>query len=74
MKLYEKTSLPTWAAPVLANGDTSGITEEDEQTLNAWLETLPPGPVLSYGGGEYFTRSPAFGLPATCVDVEVFTN
>ena len=74
MKLYEKNSLPTWAAPVLANGDATGISEEDEKALDAWLETLPPGPVFSYGEEEYFTHSPAFGLPATCIVVEIFTN
>ena len=74
MELNEKTSLPTWAIVPIEYGDTSGIDSEDEQALGAWLETLPKDSVFKYGEDEYFTRSPAFGLPATCVDVEVFTN
>ena len=48
MNQYEYT-LPAWALPAIVNGDTSGLTDQEEAALDAFLEEV----AASFGVGHW---------------------
>jgi|TARA_R110002020_G_scaffold193923_3_gene394525 hypothetical protein len=72
---YIEGPIPIWALAYLVNGDSSGISEEDEkQADNWWNESAKALPedsclVLDYDEEEgSFDPSPLFGLACDCID------
>ena len=83
MDKYEYT-FPSYALCALVNGDTSGLDDEDERALNAFLErekgidvwTVKTNEETGESCEPYFSSNPEFGLACDCVDVigTVFNN
>jgi len=55
MKFTEYT-LPAFWASALINGDYTGLSDEDEKALTAWLEAEKPGWCVTCSDEEFFTR------------------
>ena len=76
---YQKTieKVPTYALCYIINGDVDGITDEDAQAIDQWLEEWKidiVSPVTDKDGEwhPYFSAYPVFGRLATeVVDCEV---
>ena len=65
---YDGLSIPTWALCYLINADGEGLSDEDRDTVDRWVHSFLPGAFLiSVEDGEFFARSPEFGLACTCV-------
>lgn len=74
----EKTTekIPTWSLCYLINGDPSGLTDGEIQDIDRWCNNLGVqivSPVEDADGNmqPYFSRYPAFGLPAEVVDCDI---
>jgi len=67
----DKVEIPTWAICYIANGDDSGISDEDIKEINDFLGRYK-SPTFEYGEEEYFSNDPAFGLPTNVVEVKVY--
>lgn len=66
--------IPVWALNYLVNGDAEGLTDKDFALVRAW-EIEQGGPVsISASGVQYFSSSPAFGLPCDVEDCEVLVH
>lgn len=52
---HEQITGPAHWAPYLINGDISGLTDEDIEAINLWLEREGVAEVLSCGDEAYFT-------------------
>lgn len=64
--------IPEWALPTLINGDTSGLSREDFETIKSWSDSWDSVFDLSVLSGEsYFSSSPEFGLPCNVYDCTV---
>ena len=76
MEQYEYT-FPSYALSALVNGDISGLDEEDERALNAFLERehyvddwdVKREEETGEPTEPYFSSNPEFGLACDCVDV-----
>lgn len=67
--------VPEWALPAIINGDTSGLSDEDEQLITQWEMRLgATGPLVYDIADEesQFTSRPAFGLACNCYNVRVY--
>ena len=79
--LYDNLSVPTWALPFLVNGDGSGLSNLDVDLISGWIAEFERhasknGARAEFefvvgDGEEYFSKFPAFGKPATCVDCSI---
>ena len=74
----EKTTekIPTWSLCHLVNGDASGLTDEDLQTIDRRYKDMDVqvvSPVMDdeCGTQPYFSHYPAFGLPTEVVDCDI---
>ncbi len=75
--LSETVDLPEYALPYIYNADPSGLSEEDIKNIDEWSASLDrqgfvrgielKGQDTEEGPQSFFSRSPAFGLPAQCV-------
>lgn len=79
--------MPSYALPLLINGDDSGLSTPDKNTIEQWhrdqqqraaaegmLSNFQTPATLNFGVKdmeEYFCKYPAFGLPCNCVDIVV---
>ncbi len=75
----EKTTekIPTWSLCYIVNGDASGLTEEEIQTIDRWYKGIGVqvvSPVMDdeCGTQPYFSHYPAFGLPTEVVDCDIY--
>lgn len=71
--------IPSWALCYLVNGDASGLTDEEIETIKAWIERtgFVDLEVLHYESGDvytHFSHHPAFGLPTEVTDCIVRFN
>ena len=78
LEYIDTINLPTWAASYLVNGDSSGLTDEDIETVDSWESELEYN-CLTYDfrdheeyEGSYFTQYPEFGLPCDCEKVRLY--
>lgn len=57
--------IPVWALPAIINGDSSGLEQEDVDTILAWFEKtgvdVVECPTDKDMDKKYFTSRPAFG-------------
>ena len=61
----------------IVNGDASGLTEEEIQTIDRWYKGIGVqvvSPVMDdeCGTQPYFSHYPAFGLPTEVVDCDIY--
>ena len=75
----EKTTekIPTWSLCYIVNGDASGLTEEEIQTIDRWYKGIGVqvvSPVMDdeCGTQPYFSHYPAFSLPTEVVDCDIY--
>ena len=67
-------AVPTYSLDYLINGNSSGITDEDIALIDQWCKRIKLediSPITDAEGDyaeSYFTRYPAFGLPADVMD------
>ena len=63
--------IPDYALPALVNGDTSGLSEEDESALNTFLAKEHYIDVwdIPAESEPYFCSTPEFGLACNVIDV-----
>lgn len=68
--------IPTWAAVYLVTGEWDDLTESDKTDVDNWIQSVYDRGFncLTYQFGETsdFEVKPAFGLPAECIEVEVW--
>jgi len=71
-----EADVPSYAVPYLEYGDDSGMDTGDVTEIDAWFNSYAADAadvgctvLLDWDtdGGSFFTRSPAFGMPADCV-------
>jgi hypothetical protein len=76
---YIEAKVPTWAMSYLVNNDATGITDEDKQQVDQWVEQTRAALKEASPGAWYefidscqesgsFTHRPAFGLACDTVD------
>ena len=73
MELTDKVDMPTYALSYLINGDLSGITEDDVKNIDEFV-SMYNEPIFDVADEVYFSKSPAFGLPTTCVECLISEN
>ena len=66
----DSVAMPTWAICYIEYGDSSDMTDEEAAMVDKWL-TRYRRPIFRYGEEEFFSHRPAFGLPCTCVTVDI---
>lgn len=73
----EKTTekIPTWSLCYLVNGDASGLTEEELQTIDRWYKDMGVQVISPVMDDEcnlqpYFSHYPTFGLPTECLSLK----
>lgn len=78
MELLNTVDMPTWALCALINGDETGLSAEDSMVLEEWineeLDTSKGAPIFEPVAGEpeFFSTTPAFGLPCNCERVRIY--
>ena len=82
MKTYtrqQNASIPSWALGYLVNGDRDGLSVDDLNTVNHWLDywTVEADSVNGIlnisptGEQEFYTKWPEFGLPCMCAECDI---
>lgn len=67
--------IPTWALCYVFNGDATGLTDDEIQMIDAWLNDNQLDVVCEdEGASEYFTTCPSFGLPTTVIDCKCYLH
>ena len=73
--VIERTEkIPAYALSYLVNGDASGLEERELETIDSFMDKFSMlGPVIvsPQDSEEYFTHTPAFGLPCMVVDTDI---
>lgn len=71
MMLKRYTNFPVYAITYLMYGDASGITEEDVENIENWIDSegIRHLNLVSVDSDVYFKHKPRFGLACDCVDV-----
>lgn len=74
--VLKKVPIPTWAFDYLVYDDASGLTSEDKQCVDSWVERTREGGRIDVCCSTkeecaYFCRHPAFGLPSDVEDCNV---
>jgi hypothetical protein len=71
----DTVDLPSYAPVYLEYGDHSGLETVDILEIDAWRtqqESKAKGQVhFEYGEDSYFSTTPAFGLPADCIECKI---
>lgn len=63
-------NMPEWALPYLVNGDTDGLTDEDLNAIDEWLDDTGFHEIVNVlDGTRGFSSHPAFGLACDTVSV-----
>ena len=62
---------PSWALPYLINGDASGISDEEAQSVDAWAHANPGVYSPDPDEESFFSAFPEIGLAADCVALTV---
>jgi len=73
MKEHDERTVAGHWLPAIFNGDYSGLTEEEENSLENWLGSLPANASLAPDmDGPFFAEDEVTGLMADCYTVKVF--
>lgn len=78
---YDTVDFPAYALSALINDDVSGLSADDLKHLHNWTREVETriraihgqdcDIVYDPGEEEYFSTAQVFGLPATCVELEI---
>ncbi len=75
IKSLGEYKIPTYAVCYLEYGDAGGLLDSEIATIDQWLESEfgDKWPLFNWRGEsfQYFTNTPAFGLPCEVEDCEV---
>jgi len=63
MGMISDFECPTWAINYIINGDYTGLTFEEVSMVESFIRHMDN---FSTEGEEFFSYTPAFGLPCTC--------
>ncbi len=76
LELWDEVNLATHWLSALVNGDSSGLSDEEEEQLDKWESKLPKGYTLDYGDLEDtdFKIDVVSGLRATTVRVKIYAQ
>lgn len=78
MKHLGKFKIPEYAICAIEYGDFSGLSNEDENNINEFLEReCPNGHIVDWHSDDednepYFCSYPEFGLAAMVVDADIY--
>lgn len=71
--LITTEQVPTWAIPYLEYGDPSGLSEEEIEEIDGWLNYhFPNGYVCEYYNDCSFTRRPLWGNACDTTTVDFY--
>ena len=76
---YDGLQVPAWSLCYLVNGDSTGISDEEQAEVDSWYSQFMQESQESGGDvifsitdeSEYFTWNPDFGLACHCVECEI---
>lgn len=72
---YDRYSVASHFVPAIENGDYTGLTDEDEKALEAFLDTLPRGyQVWNWSEDEQFCTDEVTGLEASCLEGVLYVD
>lgn len=72
---FNTFSIPSWAVCAIEYGDYSGLSDDEIRQIEDFFEDFPCDKfTIQWGEDEYFSNSPAFGLPCTCIDAEFYEH
>jgi hypothetical protein len=76
LELWDEVNLATHWLSALVNGDSSGLSDEEEEKLDKWESKLPKGYTIDYGDLEDtdFKIDVVSGLRATTVRVKIYAQ
>lgn len=74
MKYLATENIPTWAVCYIEYGNdcADGLTDEEIKMVDDFLNSYGCGLVFEYSEEQFFTSSPAFGLPCDCVEANIY--
>lgn len=55
IELWDEALIPVWAIPAIEYGDYSGLDDDDEAAVRAYVAKLPAGAVIEYDGRPGFS-------------------
>ena len=55
VELWDEVLIPVWAIPAIEYGDYSGLSDQDEAAVRAYVAKLPAGAVIEYDGQPGFS-------------------
>ena len=72
-----KENLPCWSLPMIINGDSSGLNDEEIRMVEGWINFYAERRAESWhvsvpndAEGSFNSR-PAFGLPCDCIECDI---
>ena len=76
---HDIVKIPTYALPLIVNGDNTGIAEDDMENILSFLNGLQDHAdeincmfdLFPIDDTEYFSSTPAFGLPCMVEDYKL---
>lgn len=72
---YDTFSICSAFVCAIEYGEYSGLSDEDEKALDAFLDNLPAGyKCWQYSDETEFSRDEISGLQADCVEAKLFMN
>jgi hypothetical protein len=75
VKYWDTLSIPEWAVCAIEYGDFSGLSDEEESLINGFFEDFPLSRfTIQWGNDRFFSNNPAFGLPCTCIEAEIYEH
>jgi hypothetical protein len=75
IKYWNTLSIPEWAVCAIEYGDFSDLSDEEKSLISGFFEDFPLSRfTIQWGNNLYFSNNPAFGLPSTCIDAEIYEH
>lgn len=73
---YDTETIATHYLSAIFNGDSSGLGETEQASLDAWLNKQPENATFMFDeeNEEFFGKDAVTGLMATCVELQIYTN
>jgi hypothetical protein len=72
---YDTFTIASHFVSALENGDYTGLSDDDENELEAFLDTLPRGHMIwQWGESEEYSIDAVSGLYASCISATLYTQ
>jgi len=73
IKYWNTLSIPEWAVCAIEYGDYSGLCDNEIALIEGFFQDFPCDQfTIQWGNDRFFCYFPAFGLPCTCIDAEIY--